>query len=471
MHAVHPFGLSSRLAPWPKSSGTPDAETLERANVVRLMRRHGFDDYRELVRRSIDDPEWFWAAAVEDLGIEFAEPWTQVLDASRGPEWTTWFVGGKLNIAWNCVHRWAAERATETAAVFRGEDGARRELSFGELSSQVTKLAEALVRLGVEPGDRVAIYLPMSPEVAVASHACAHIGAVQVPIFSGFAAPAVAQRLADSEAKVAITVESSLRRGREIPMLASLEEATAGSAVPGARRARPVRRAARRLPGRARAARGRLGASVPARVHVRHHRPAEGRAARPGRLSRLDRARGRLPGRRSSRRRHPLRHRHGLDHGPVDGGRRRRDGRDDRVRGGRSRLAGRPALAARGRGARLDPRLLPHAHPGADPARRAAAGSLVAPHHRHDRRAVEPRSVPLAVRAGRRRTLPDHQLLGRDRGRRVLPVAHARDPDQGVLGRRAHARAWPWTSSTTTGTRSWGPARWASSSAASRSPA
>jgi acetyl-CoA synthetase len=203
----------------------PDAETLERANVLRLMRRHGLDDYRELVRRSIDDPEWFWAAAVEDLGIEFAEPWTQILDVSRGPEWTTWFVNGKLNIAWNCVHRWAAERPAETAAVFRGEDGARRELSFGELSSQVTKLAEALVRLGVEPGDRVAIYLPMSPEVAVASHACAHIGAVQVPIFSGFAAPAVAQRLVDSEAKVAITVASSLRRGREIPMLASLEEA------------------------------------------------------------------------------------------------------------------------------------------------------------------------------------------------------------------------------------------------------
>jgi acetyl-CoA synthetase len=203
----------------------PDAETLERANVVRLMRRHGLDDYRELVRRSIDDPEWFWAAVVEDLGIEFAEPWTQVLDVSRGPEWTTWFVNGKLNVAWNCVHRWAAERPAGTAAVFRGEDGARRELSFGELSSQVTKLAEALVRLGVEPGDRVAIYLPMSPEAAVASHACAHIGAVQVPIFSGFAAPAVAQRLADSEAKVAITIESSLRRGREIPMLASIEEA------------------------------------------------------------------------------------------------------------------------------------------------------------------------------------------------------------------------------------------------------
>jgi acetyl-CoA synthetase len=203
----------------------PDQETLERANVVRLMRRHGFDDYRELVRRSIDDPDWFWAAAVDDMGIEFAEPWREVLDASRGPEWATWFVGGRLNIARNCAHRWAVERPAAPAAVFRGEDGARRELTFAELSSQVTRLAEALVRLGVEPGDRVAIYLPMSPEVAVASHACAHIGAVQVPIFSGFTAPAVAQRLADSEAKVAITVERSLRRGREIPMLEILEEA------------------------------------------------------------------------------------------------------------------------------------------------------------------------------------------------------------------------------------------------------
>jgi acetyl-CoA synthetase len=201
---------------------TPDAATLERANVVRLMRRHGFDRYRDLVARSIEDPEWFWPAAIEDMGLEFSQPWETVLDLSRGPEWATWFVGGKLNIAWNCVHRHRGERV---AAVFRGEDGARRELTFTELSDAVTRLAERLVELGVEPGDRVAIYLPMSPEVAIASHACAHIGAVQVPVFSGFAAPAVAQRLQDSGAKVAITARTSLRRGREVPMLAILEEA------------------------------------------------------------------------------------------------------------------------------------------------------------------------------------------------------------------------------------------------------
>ena len=205
---------------------TPSAEALERANVVRFMRRHGIDDYRELVRRSQEDPEWFWPAAVEDVGIEFFEPWERVVDLSRGPEWATWFVGGKLNIAWNCVHRWAAgPRALADAAVFRGEDGSRRVLTFVELSDEVVRLAEALVRLGVEPGDRVAIFLPMSPEAAIASHACAHVGAVQVPIFSGFAAPAVAQRLRDSEAKVVITREVSLRRGREIPMRALLEEA------------------------------------------------------------------------------------------------------------------------------------------------------------------------------------------------------------------------------------------------------
>ena len=201
---------------------TPDEETLAHANVVRLMRKHGFERYRDLVSRSIDEPEWFWPAVIEDMGLEFFEPWEQVVDLARGPEWATWFTGGKLNIAWNCVHR---HRGDRVAAVFRGEDGARRELTFTELSDAVTRLAERLVALGVEPGDRVAIYLPMSPEVAIASHACAHIGAVQVPVFSGFAAPAVAQRLVDSGAKVAITAPSSLRRGREQPMLAILEEA------------------------------------------------------------------------------------------------------------------------------------------------------------------------------------------------------------------------------------------------------
>jgi acetyl-CoA synthetase len=203
----------------------PDARTLEHANVTRLMRRHGYEDYWELVARSQRDPEWFWPAAIEDMGLDFSQPWREVVDLSRGPEWATWFVGAKLSIAWNCVHRWAERDPDRVAAVGLGEDGSRWEYTFAELSGQVTMLAEGLAGLGVEPGDRVAIYMPMCPEVAVASHACAHIGAVQVPIFSGFAGPAVRERLQDSGAKVVITADWSLRRAKRLDMRSTVEDA------------------------------------------------------------------------------------------------------------------------------------------------------------------------------------------------------------------------------------------------------
>src|SRR5438094_10134119 len=193
---------------------------------MRLARRLGFDDYWELVRFSAEEPERFWPEAISDMGLEFSQPWEQVLDVSRGPEWARWFVGGKLNLAWNCVHRWArGERADADAAVWQSEDGERRAVTYRELSGEVTRFAEALAALGVEAGDRVALFLPMSPEVAIASHACAHLGAVQVPIFSGFAAPAVAARLQHSEAKVVVTADGSLRRGREVPMKELVDEA------------------------------------------------------------------------------------------------------------------------------------------------------------------------------------------------------------------------------------------------------
>jgi acetyl-CoA synthetase len=210
---------------------TPDEATIERANATRLLRRSGAATWAELQRRSWQEPDWFWPLCVEDLGLEFSAPWERVVDDSRGPEWATWFVGSTVSIARNCVHRWAERRPNGVAAVGLGEDGSRRTLTFAELSRDVTRLAEHLVALGVEPGDRVAIFLPMSPDVAVASHAIAHIGAIQVPIFSGFAAPAVAQRLDASDAKVVITQRESSRRGKPVPMLAILEEAkrTAGS--------------------------------------------------------------------------------------------------------------------------------------------------------------------------------------------------------------------------------------------------
>jgi acetyl-CoA synthetase len=196
------------------------------ANVTRLAARLGCSSFAELHRFSVEEPERFWPAVVGDLGLEFSTPWETVLDGSGGVEWAKWFIGGRLNVARLCVHRWAeTELADEEAAVWRAEDGGRRALTWRELSREVARLAEGLASLGVGEGDAVGIYLPMAPEAAIASHAVAHLGAVQVPIFSGFAAPAVAARLADAKAKVLITADGTLRRGQTVAMKETADEA------------------------------------------------------------------------------------------------------------------------------------------------------------------------------------------------------------------------------------------------------
>jgi acetyl-CoA synthetase len=201
---------------------TPTPERVEQANITRLTRRLGCADYHELHRLSVEDPERFWPELVADLGIVFSKPWDRVLDTSDGIEWARWFVGGELNLAWNCVHKW---RSGDEAVVGLAEDGTRTSLSWEELSDAVTRLAEGLAALGVGEGDAVGIFLPMSPQVAIASHACAHLGAIQVPIFSGFAPPAISARLADAGAKVLVTADGTLRRGRRVELKAIADAA------------------------------------------------------------------------------------------------------------------------------------------------------------------------------------------------------------------------------------------------------
>jgi acetyl-CoA synthetase len=204
---------------------SPSTEQLASANVARLARALGCATYGELHRVSIEEPDRFWRAVVDDLGIPLARTWDDVSDDTRGIEWTTWFLGARVNVAEACVHRWARETPDREAAAWAPEEGERRSLTWAELSREVRRFAEALHELGVGAGDVVGTFLPMAPEAAIASHACAHVGAVQVPIFSGFAGPAVSSRLADAGAKLVVTADASYRRGKLVAMKEVLDEA------------------------------------------------------------------------------------------------------------------------------------------------------------------------------------------------------------------------------------------------------
>jgi acetyl-CoA synthetase len=208
-----------------KFTWRPSEEYRRSTNVARLAERLSCADFAALHALSVREPERFWAEVVHDLDIRFSTLWERVLDESDGIEWARWFVGGRVNVARVCVHRWAQETPGLDAAVWHAENGERRSLTWAELSREVHRLAEGLASLGVGEGDAVGTYLPMAPEAAIASHALAQLGAVQVPIFSGFAAPAVSARLADAKAKTLITADGTVRRGREVPMKDVADEA------------------------------------------------------------------------------------------------------------------------------------------------------------------------------------------------------------------------------------------------------
>jgi acetyl-CoA synthetase len=196
----------------------PSPEYVERANVTRFMRAHGIGSYDDLVRRSQDDVEWFWDAVVKDLGIEFFRPYDRVLDTSDGVPWSKWFVGGTINLAHNCVDVWAERTPEAVAVLWEGETGEVRRVTYAELREMADRLAGGLRSLGVAQGDAVGIFLPMAPETVAATLACAKLGAVYLPIFSGYAPDAVATRLNDARAKVLITADGFLRRGQEVRM-------------------------------------------------------------------------------------------------------------------------------------------------------------------------------------------------------------------------------------------------------------
>ena len=194
-------------------------------NVGRFMKRTGVATWAELVRRSIDDFVWFWGETVQFLGLKWFEPYERVLDDSRGFPFARWFVGGKTNLAYNCVDQHAESDGTRLAIVWEGEDGDVRRLTYADLRRETDALARALVARGIGMGDAVGIFMPMVPETAAAFLAIAKIGAVALPVFSGYAADAVAIRLSDANAKALITVDGCYRRGKVIDLVKIAEQA------------------------------------------------------------------------------------------------------------------------------------------------------------------------------------------------------------------------------------------------------
>jgi acetyl-CoA synthetase len=194
----------------------PPAAFAEQAHIGSLAQ------YRELYRRSVEQPEEFWAEAARELQW-FHKP-KQILEGETHQ--ARWFADGTLNMSVNCVDRHVeAGRGTHPAIVWEGEPGEVRTLTFADLQHEVIRCASMLRSLGVTKGDRVAIYMGMTPEVAVAMLACTRIGAVHSVIFGGFAPQAIADRIIDSDCRVILTQDATYRRGAEIRLKGCVDEA------------------------------------------------------------------------------------------------------------------------------------------------------------------------------------------------------------------------------------------------------
>ncbi|MGQ0569740.1 MAG: AMP-binding protein [Armatimonadota bacterium] len=215
--------------------------------MSRFIDGRGLADYDALYTRSVQDPAWFWGAVAADLGLEWIRPYRQVLDVSRGIQWARWFTGGQTNLALNCLDRHIrAGRGAHPAIIWEGEDGRVQTFSYEQVYEEVCRFAAALHGLGFGRGDIAGVFMPMMPETVIATLALSRIGAIYVPIFSGFAAPAVASRLSDCGARLLITADGFERRGHLVEMKRTADEAVAQA--PTVKRVIVCRRTGNRAP-------------------------------------------------------------------------------------------------------------------------------------------------------------------------------------------------------------------------------
>ncbi|MEM1057260.1 MAG: AMP-binding protein [Bacteroidota bacterium] len=209
---------------------TPDPEAAAKTTLGHLWRDLGLNSYEELAAWATDDIGRFWERVLADLGVVFETPYEQILDTSRGPEHARWCVGGRMNVTVSLLDRWEGTDQWEQDAIrYESEEGAITRLTYRQLHEQVEVAAAGLRAMGLGVGDAVGLFMPLTPEEVIAFLAVIRIGGLVLPLFSGYGTSAVADRLADADAKAVVVADGSVRRGKAIPMKPTLDEALAGA--------------------------------------------------------------------------------------------------------------------------------------------------------------------------------------------------------------------------------------------------
>ena len=214
----------------------PPSEFAQKAHIK------SFADYQKLYDYAKNEPERFWAQLAE-TELHWFRKWDKVLDWQ--PPFAKWFVGGKLNVSYNCLDRHLkSEKRDKTALIWEGEPGDVRTFTYAQLHEEVCRMANVLKKLGVKKGDRVGIYLPMIPEAAIAMLACARIGAPHTLVFGGFSAEALKGRLLDAQAKLVITADGGWRKDAIVPLKEQVDQALENNRVPSVKNVLVVKRTA-----------------------------------------------------------------------------------------------------------------------------------------------------------------------------------------------------------------------------------
>lgn len=225
----------------------PTKESIEKTNLWRFMQKNGIEDYKELIKRSVEDIEWFWQSCLEDVGVDWYRKYDKLLDQSKGLPWAKWFIGGKINVVHNVLDRHIANgHGGDLCLLWEGDDKSTRKLTYAEMNSLVCRIANALRDDGIGKGDFVGIFMPMVAEIVAVYFAIQKIGAIAIPVFSGFGASALATRLADAGAKVLFTADGGMRRGK--PVMIKKEADRACADVPSVRRVVVYKRTGQDVP-------------------------------------------------------------------------------------------------------------------------------------------------------------------------------------------------------------------------------